>query len=682
MIHKGRNAVVRMSPRVRAALAAMVVVALVLDFLFYTGFFASDDLQYLTGARGIARLLELHGRGSAIPGMGNARLGMTVPAGVVYWLSDGNVATVAWYHVIYHLLLVGLAFLLGRLFHGERAGLIAAAIAATCPVLYFFAGAILPDNVTAVWLAVILMLLELVRRREQDGPLPVRAAARWYVAIGFLVGVAYACKDTALIMTVPCAACVMASAPSLRHPVWIRNGAFMIAGLLAFLLVELVVLRAVTGEWIFRPSMVADVGDAFVERMKTQGGANPLARLWFGIDRLSSVAPVTIWILLAGALGYAFTPRRRLSLLLFFWWPFTYMTVGTTSFTAYRPSSIQTRYYGIVMVPAAVMTAIVAVELWRRWRESRAPRFMRGRAAIAVVALAAVTIVAAEGVRNAPRSGNIYKALQARALLGAYEVARDAHPQYPIVIGSSWGKRVKSILAGEDDERVFWLHDDDGPEPPYLLVGLANDPPPPDLAVELLDTVPAPASRFAVVAHELAGLFGLPPRAPREPHDFMIGTVRLVSRTAPTSPHHDVVGPWVPIGGSPRVRAIHEGAMVTWGRGDTAAMQHLEVGSHRRAPRDPRSRVSGGRTLRVTVPVRMLTGREARVTLGAYGYDSEGQSVAHGSAAASLRAGAAPSDMTVSLDAATPIASFRVRLQVSRPRRDGSLFAGHPRIDD
>src|SRR5688572_9222594 len=263
MIHNARLASRRsaMSPRARIALAITFLIALALDFLFYTGFFASDDLQYLTGARKIAALLHLQAPGSGAPGMGNVRLGITVPAGFTWWISGGSVAAVAWMHVVYHLALVGLAFALGRLFLSERAGLIAAAIAATSPIFYFFAGAILPDNATAVWLAVILLLLELVRRREVGGPLPAGAALRWYAAIGALFGVAYSCKDTAIIMTVPAAACVMASAPSLRSTVWIRNGAFMMAGLVGFLLVEALALRVVMSEWVFRPAMVEDIGD-------------------------------------------------------------------------------------------------------------------------------------------------------------------------------------------------------------------------------------------------------------------------------------------------------------------------------------------------------------------------------------------------------------------------------------
>lgn len=680
-----------MSPRARIALAIFVLIALALDFLFYTGFFASDDLQYLTGARKIAALLHLRVPGSGAPGMGNARLGMTVPAGFAYWISGGSIAAVAWFHVIYHLALVGLAFALGRLYQGERAGLVAAGIAVTSPIFYVFAGAILPDNPTAVWLAVILILLELVRRREAaDPPLTARAALRWYFAIGALFGVAYSCKDTAIIMTVPAAACVMGSAPSLRNTVWIRNGAFMVAGLLAFLLVEALALRVVLGEWVFRPAMVEDIGDILLQRMEIQGGANPLTRFWFGVvDRMASLAPLTIFALLAGAVGYAFTRGRRLALLLFFWWPFVYMTVGTTSFTAYRPSSIQTRYYAIIIIPAAVMTAICLLRLWERWRDwSRPPAHLRGRLAALGLAVVAIAVVWFELAGNLPQSGNIYKAPFARGLTAAYQAARDDHPQYPILIGSTYGGRMRSLLERGAGERVHWVGSATAPppEPPYLFVGLEGDGAPTDdpaLVVEPLETVHPAASRFEVVKGGLRELFGLPPYRPPAPHPFVVGTVELVSRAGePARAGRIVAGPWASTESSLRLRALGEGAMVGWDGKLDFILQFIERGGYQSRPRDLRAQLARpANRVRITVPLRLLVGKKARVGLYGFAYGASGELAARQTTDASLVAGASPTSLSVDLESAQPIEAVRIRLRV-RGGRTGALFLAHPAIEE
>ncbi len=668
-----------MSRRARFTLAILLLVALVLDFLFFTGFFASDDLQYLTGARKIASLLALEGSGEGVAGMGNSRLGVTVPSGVVYWITGGSVAAVAWFHVLYHLILVGLAFALGRLFHGERAGLIAAGIAATSPILYVFAGAILPDNATSVWLALILILLELVRRREADGPaLPARFAFRWYFSIGLLFGVAYSTKDTALVMTVPAAACVMASAPRLRSPVWVRNGAFMLAGLIAFVLVELLVLRVVMHDWVFRPSMVQEAAEGvFLERMQVQG-SDPIARFWFALgDRLSSLAPLTTWILLAGAVVYPFTRDRRLSLITFFWWPFVYLTIGTTSFSAYRPPTIQTRYYAIVIVPAAVMTAIAAQAVWARWRAwQRAPALLRGRPALAAVMVAALAVAWHEVAADLPQSGNIYKAPAVRGLAAAYEVARDQHPEYPILIGSRYGDRMRSLLAAGADERVYWAGAPAAPEPPYLVVGLAGDGAAPadrQLEVALLDTVHPPASRFAAVSGDLARLFGLPPHPPPEADPVMAGTVELVSRPGAPDSLRPLAAPWRSMPGSAPARRIEGGAMLYWG--DTREDNLRTDARHPRAQLAPATR-----RVQVALGVRLLRGKKAGVRIDALAYDAAGEVAARGDARAVLLAGAVPATLAVDLASPRPVASIQLRLKVAHRTADGALYIAHPRI--
>ncbi len=678
-----------MSPRARITLAILLLIAFGLDFLFYTGFFASDDLQYLTGARKIAGILELRGPGSALPGMGNARLGITVPAGIVYWVTGGSVAAVAWFHVAYHLALVWLAFAVGRAFAGERIGLAAAAIAATSPVFYVHAGAILPDNLTACLLAILLLLLERVRRLEaESGPLGRRVALRWYMAIGFLFGLGYACKDTVLIMTVPAAACVMASAPSLKSPVWVRNGAFMVAGLALFLVVEALALRAIMGQWVFRPAMVEEVGDVFLQRMQTQGGANPISRLWFAVgDRLASLAPLTIWILLAGAVGHAFTRERRMSLLLFFWWPFLYMTIGTTSFTAYRPSSIQPRYYAIVVVPAAVMTALAARSLWRRWAGwGRPPAALRGRPALAAIGALAAALLVVELIGNLPRSGNLYKSPLVRALAAAHQRARDDYPQYPIVIGSSIGSRMKSLFRGRSDEGLFWAGDPVAPEPPYLLVGLAGDrdePHDPALVVEPLAHVRPARSRFDLIASEVEELFGLPPYAGPALHPGVAGTVELVTRAGARPPEGRAIpGPWLASGGAPEVTSVNGGTMVVWDDRIEFNLQQLERGGQHAAPRDPRSRLGApaGR-VRIAVPVRLLTGKPARVALIAFGYGADGAMVVRQVSDAAVAVGAAPSALAIALGSDEGISSVRIRLRV-RASRGGALFVAHPVVDE
>lgn len=681
----------RLRPRVgeigrrsRRLLAAALLVALALDFLFFTGFFASDDRQYLDGASKIAALLSLESpTGGA--GLGNSRLSMIVPSGVVYWLSDGSAAAVAWFHVLYHLILVLLAFLLGRLYHSDRAGLLAAGLAATSPVFYMYAGATLPDNAAAVWLALVLLLLELAMRASAaEEPPGVRRAFRWYFSIGLLIGVAYACKETALVLTVPAAICMIANAPRLRDLTWLRDGVFMAAGLLAFVLLEVLVLRVVMGEWVFRLSLVQDTGDQFLERMQRQGGANPVARLWFAVgDQLASLAPLTIWMFLIGALCYALTRSRRLAPALFFWWPLFYMTIGSTSFTAYRPSSIQPRYYAIILVPAMVMSSIAALELWRRWRAwQRPPSWSRGGYGAAVLVAGLVAVTWYEFHRLLPRSGNIYQSVHARAIGEAYEVAQLKYPQYPVVLGAGSRSKMHPLLSGE----LPAVSGKNRVAPPYLLLDRSHagdavraD----DVEVETLEIIRPALNRFEVLKHQLRRAVGLPPVEPPPRHPGVAARLQLVTRRSPEPPPPGVriVAPWAMLNGAADLRVFEQGHVVSWSGSDSFYLQAFGRGSYRRPPTDLLARLAAPtRHLRIALDTRLLRGRTARILLYGYAYASAGDPV-HAPASVRLESGAAPIRLVLDVKSETPFDRYRLRLKVVPGGNEpGAVFFGHPHI--
>ena len=221
------------------ASVASVLLALAVDFLYFTGLFASDDAAYLFGSRQLAE------GGPLGAGMASARLAITVPDAVVYWLSGGSTAWIAWFHVAYHLGLVAIAFHLGRLIADERVGLLAAVLTARSRCLYVYAGAVLPDNAMAFWLGLLLIVLEVARQRREQ--MSAGEMGRWYAVAGLLIGVAYSCKESALVVTIPAAICVVAAAPRLRSLEWVRNGTWMAAGLAAVVAVEAVASLAAIG---------------------------------------------------------------------------------------------------------------------------------------------------------------------------------------------------------------------------------------------------------------------------------------------------------------------------------------------------------------------------------------------------------------------------------------------------
>lgn len=679
------------TPRARMILAVCLVAALCIDFLLYTGFFASDDIAYLGGAQMVAERSHYVGPPELQPVLSISRLGMTIPTGIVYWLTDGSAAAIAWSFILWHLLLVVLAYAVGRLVHGENTGLVAAALAATSPMLTVYAGAVLPDNPTAVWLGILLLLLELVRRRE---PLDWRRAARWYLAAGFTIGLAYSVKETGIIFAVPAGICVMAAAPRLRNPVWIRNGAFMAAGLGLFMLLEQIAIRLITGSWVFRLGLVQDFGDIYTERMSWQGGMNPFSRFWYALDgRLLKIAPITTFLLLACALAYPFLLRRRgrsLALQIFFWWPVVYLTIGSTSFTSYMPPSIQGRYYALAIVPGTVMTAAVIGELVRRWRAwARPPEWARGRGTVLALVLGLIAVSCHEVDVNLPRSGGIYAAARVRGFIATYERAREAYPQYPIVLGKWYGRRmmpiflrwdeVDDIYAGEFGLRAR------PPEPPYIALEWVRrvkddgDEPGGGLERRTLEVVYPPRSRVDELSIAVRRLFGL--EAPRDLPVSLVGggAIQLVTRRGDPIPAGlGVPAPFLGKGGV--IRSVDGGHLVSWSAGEEPMAQLLERGSVKTPPTHPMLQLATpARRVRLTVPLRLVGGDNVTVACGAYGYRADG-GVIEDARKLKLVGGAAPIHVSLELTG-DPMTSYRLRIAVKSKRRAGVLYVGEPQVD-
>lgn len=670
------------TPRARRILGLTLLVALAIDFLLYTGFFASDDIGYLAGAEMMVRGTEPQGADNISRDVSIARLGMTIPTGVAYWLTGGDVSAIAWLFVLYHLALIVLAFALGRLVHGEVAGLAAAGLAATCPVLTVFAGAILPDNATALWLGILLLLLELVRRRTADGPLPWRRALAWYGAAGFVLGLAYSVKETGIIMVVPAALAVMAMAPRLRDPVWIRNGAFMAAGLLAFMLLELVLLRAITGRWTFRLGMMDAAGESMAHRMEYQGGASPFGRLWYALsDRLAGVAPITTWLLLAGSVAYGFLPGRSLGLLLFFWWPFLYLTIGSTSLGAYLPPSIQVRYYAVVIIPAVIMTAAVLLALVRRWNAwQRSPAWARGRrVGAAVVALLAVCVWY-ELAGDVHGAGNIYLAERVRGFEATLQRAREKYPQYPIVLGDYYAGRMRPLYRTYDIKEGATA-----PAPPYLLLddkkAIEGNVLPAGTEARRLEIVYPPFSRWDVLTDTARRMLGARVEPGRQRLNAG-GVIQLVA----TRDFPSLVATRMPLfltSGTAQVADTDPGHVVTWSGKPDIDLQYAERGSIREAPKAREGQLAPPtHRVRIALDARLVEGHNARIRATGVGYDGTGAESVRAQALTVVEARGAPATLALELTSTRPIASFRLRLKIkSGSAWPGALHLSEPRIE-
>ena len=490
----------RLPRRSALILFGLVVLALGIDFIFYTGFYASDDMGYLEGARGLA------GDGYWTPELATNRLGLTLPSSLIWWISDGSISAVIWFQIIYHLGLVLISYALARLMLNGRAGLIAAALMAVNPLVYGFAGALLPDNPATFWLGGCLIALVATKRFADPGTRVTSWNRRRFVGYfvaGLMLGFCYWCKETALILTIPAAVFIMTAGPSFRSLVWIQNGAILSLGLLSAMALELFVFRITTGEWINRLAMMSDssASQPFWEADMLEQGATPFARFATAGDLLSDWLPLSMWILIAGTIAYGFTRARNAGLQMFMWWPALYLTIGTASFSKYLPPTIQARYYAIVVLPAVVMTAVVFSILLERWDGVGRAWVQKFRIVAALALLGGF-----ECRSNLGHSGTIYFATEARGMMMAIEEARERYPHHKIVLAPYYSARMDWLVINRPD---IWV-DRRGrrrPRPPYIYIrkigpfeGYDRNPiaPPPNRVDLIFEEIP-PSNRWALL---------------------------------------------------------------------------------------------------------------------------------------------------------------------------------------
>ncbi|MCG8423376.1 MAG: glycosyltransferase family 39 protein [Proteobacteria bacterium] len=672
--------------RTSRVLVGCAVIAVAFDFVFFTGYYASDDREYLLAAHQMAGYAE-----DFTVGLASVRLGFSLPNALVYWLCDGTVIGLSWFMCCYHVALVFLAFFIGRLVHGETTGLVAAFLVAIHPLFYMYAGAILPDNATAVWLAIALLLLEVMRKRHRalpdqpsDKPIAPLTRLRFYGGAGLVLGLAYSCKEVGLVMAVPVAVVVIATNP--RQPLrWLQNGGFAIAGLVFFIALEALLLRVLAEDWVSHLDVVDQHGGTFMEYAQRQG-TMPWARLRFAM--LQSIEPLvthTGLLYLVALAVYLLLRHRSMGLILFCWWPFLYLTIGTTSLSSYVPPTIQNRYYAVAILPAAVMVAhvlrIAHAHISVRWQTLSSRHKLLPAAGFTVLcAIAATAVIYKEASHNLRYAGTIYLAPMVRGFEDAYWRVRNRHPEIPIVVSQGLRWRMAHWFLPTPPQDVYlgsqlWP-EQRMPEPPYVFLEDVRYYRPDNYdqtwqtstgnCARFLFETHASTSRYYTIRDALVGLFRISP-APRFGGSYRSSVAVLVeprnqSACPPMPQQRQPVFPLVGHYGQIDLHFRANSSLITWDSGEAYYLQLFDDASYQQPPAHKNSRLqSPSQRIRIHVPFRTESAAPVKLVITGFGYTADG--FVH--RARSVDVGD-PGDgwAEIELDSEDAIHSFRVRIAV------------------
>lgn len=320
------------------ALLAILVLAILLRVIFFTGYHDFDDKEY------IVRAVELSRGDLTLPDSHwAARLGMVGPTALFYRAFGVTPAsTVAW-PFLCSVLSVSAAFVLGRRLYDARTGLIAALLLAVFPLDVLFASMLYPTAPT-ILLAGAGLCLFLIAEREQSPML--------YLASGLAVGAAGVVHEAALMVLA-------------FYPVYVvviarpaRGHAMAAAGIFIALAVDPVIHGLMGDPWVrmsvvnhtkvFQGTSTHTTYSGLSWPWLTEGIVRPFVERTFGIFAwlLAPVVALRLW-----------KPREPndLALALIVAAGYLWIVYGTVSPFAYAPLWRLPRYLAPLVIPALLL---------------------------------------------------------------------------------------------------------------------------------------------------------------------------------------------------------------------------------------------------------------------------------------------------------------------------------------
>lgn len=141
------------------ALLFILILALAVRFVMFSGFIASDDFDYSSIANHINNgTFQIGGSHGTLPQF-SLRFGLILPLAASFKLLGINDISLALFPLLCSLSSIVLIFLAGKLFFNSRTGLIAATLWAILPESIRLSTQYYPDTLSAFWLNISIILL-------------------------------------------------------------------------------------------------------------------------------------------------------------------------------------------------------------------------------------------------------------------------------------------------------------------------------------------------------------------------------------------------------------------------------------------------------------------------------------------------------------------------------------------
>jgi 4-amino-4-deoxy-L-arabinose transferase-like glycosyltransferase len=444
--------------------------SLILTAYSYTGYFASDDISYLSA---IKKITDPSLGFLSTNFLGETRLGMNIPYALIGKISGSSNFIIIVSSSFYYYLLILISYFIGKKFD-QATAINSAIISCFNPLLYLYSGVILPDIPMSFWLSVSLLIFLHLFNNAQNNSIRISIMNVYIFLAGVCVGLGYMVKESALIMIVPAFLSITTLHKNLFSKATITSTATFLIGLLFILGLEALLIYHYTSKWIFRLNIVSsqDVIELYKQRIAIQG-YYPWERFFYVFKNLTPYFGFTYFILFL-ACAYIFSRNyffksKLFIILIWFIWPAIYLTIGTTNFFNYLPPPIQhPRYYTPCAIPASLILSYFLTNLFKVVKIRSC--------SVKLSVLISITLGVYLFIINSPKAGNIYRSQQTRAFFSAYEDALEM-PEYQIVLSSYPSDRFSPLFMHiKNLKRTFFAHYPNSlPKPPYILIAPVDD---------------------------------------------------------------------------------------------------------------------------------------------------------------------------------------------------------------
>ncbi|MGS1076558.1 ArnT family glycosyltransferase [Pseudoxanthomonas beigongshangi] len=410
------------------ALLLVVIGGALISLFYFTGLFGSDDLAYINGAAGF-------GQAPYYALLGAARYTISVPLRVMLELSGNEPQRAAFgFVVVFIALALAVYFLAGKIYD-KRVALLSSVLVVVNPVLFFFAGAVLPDNMLSILFVAAVLLFACWYQCVRSNP----SSGGWslFLASTF-AALCYVTKEAALAFFLPVAVYALWTIRKLPLPLAARHLGWGLGGTVCVLLGDLLLSYGIFGDPLIRFTVAKNMNvvEEAAKFMSYQG-STPVERFHYAYGQFKALWPA-VPIYLASILFLVWQHRSvsrfvcsvdgivSLSAV----WVMLFLTFGTISLHEYVGIPIQVRYYA----PAAVLFCVVLARAVSPWLASTT--IWRAAAMVLLTALMIYQVTF-----PAERAGDIYRAREFRAFQAAVSNAQERFPGVPVYAGDYFSFR-------------------------------------------------------------------------------------------------------------------------------------------------------------------------------------------------------------------------------------------------